>query len=115
MGWSSFEFKLVLRKRRLPLPQRRCRGRVCYRPHPEVLALSRIVEAGNLMAANAPRVPGLDVLLSESSANGCSRVYAAAISGFGLRAGIWACRRGPPRPITQPRTIRSGQLRTKTG
>jgi len=37
------------------------------------------------MAANAPRVPRLDVLLSEFSANGCFRVCAAAISGFGLR------------------------------
>jgi len=67
------------------------------------------------MAANAPRVPKSDVLLSESSANGCSRVCAAVVSGFGLRAGIWACRRVPPRPITQPRTVRPEQLRTKTG
>jgi TRAP-type C4-dicarboxylate transport system substrate-binding protein len=39
-----------------------------------------------------------DALLSESSANRCSWVVcAAAISGFGLKAGIWACRHVPPR------------------
>jgi len=57
-----------------------------------------------------------DALLSESSANRCSWVVcAAAISGFGLKAGIWACRHVPPRPITPPRTVRREQLRTKTG
>src|SRR5437899_11939733 len=72
MGWSSFGLGLASRKRRLPLPQRRCCDRVCYQPHPKVLPWSRIVETGKLMAANAPRVRRLDVLLSESSANGCS-------------------------------------------
>jgi len=37
------------------------------------------------MAANALRVPGADVLLTELSANGCSRVCTAAVSGFGPR------------------------------
>src|SRR5215216_4633304 len=34
------------------------------------------------MAANAQRVPALDVLLTESSANGCSRAYAALVWGW---------------------------------
>src|SRR5256885_6812664 len=49
------------------------------RATPKVLAWSRIVETGKLMATNAPRVPELDVLLTDSSANGCSRVCVAAV------------------------------------
>jgi len=47
------------------------------------------------MAANALRAPKFDVLLSESSANGCSRVYAVAVSGpgLGLESGLAVARR----------------------
>src|SRR5207248_2950769 len=62
---------------------------------PKILPLSRIVEAGKLMAANALRVPGLDVLLTELSANGCSRVCTAGYQALvrGLESGLAvACR-----------------------
>jgi hypothetical protein len=63
MEWSSFEFRLFLESDVCRFLQRRCRGRVCYRPHPKVLALSRIVEADKLTVANAnASAPGLVAL-----------------------------------------------------
>ena len=57
------------------------------------------------MTVNVLRVLLLDALLSEFFCEPLPRLCAAAISGFGLRAGIWACRHVPPRPITPPRTV----------